>query len=116
MPSALALGLLGAVMSGVAAPPLATARAPAALVTGVSVADGIALLTGLALLMGVMASRSLVAIRVSGVALVGAVAAGLLLLVHEPLPPMVHPEWWRYWPVAKPSTSAASCSRAAPYR
>ena len=100
LPSALALGLLGAVMSLVAGPLLATAGAPAALVTVVSVVGGITVLTGLAVLIAVMATRSLVAISVSAVALVGAVAAGLLLLVHEPLPPVEHPEWWWYWPVA----------------
>ena len=35
----------------------------------------------------------------SGIALVAEIGAALLLLVHEPQPAFLHPEWDWYWPV-----------------
>lgn len=60
---------------------------------------GLAFLGGLVLLL-VAASRWARWSRVlAGVALAAETGAALLLLVHEPQPAFLHPEWAWYWPV-----------------
>jgi hypothetical protein len=78
---------------------LVFAGAPVELVGALSVVSLAALAVAAVLLVAMSAARTDWAIALAAIAAVAEVAAGLLLLIHEPQPAYLHPEWAWYWPV-----------------
>jgi hypothetical protein len=73
--------------------------APVELVTALSSLSLVALLIALILLAVAAHRRVRWSIALAVIALAAEIGAALLLLVHEPQPAYLHPEWDWYWPV-----------------
>jgi len=78
---------------------LALLGAPVELVAGLSSLSLVALLIALILLAVAAYRRVRWSVGLAGIALAAEIGAALLLLVHEPQPASLHPEWDWYWPV-----------------
>jgi hypothetical protein len=82
------------------APLLAAAGAPVELVAAVSNVSLVTLVASFALIVFVTSRQFRWALWIGIFALGAEIAAALLLLIHEPQPAYLHPEWAWYWPVA----------------
>ena len=80
-------------------PLLATAGAPLELVVALSNVSLVTLVASFALLVFVTSRHSGWALWIGTLALGAEIAAALLLLIHEPQPAYLHPEWDWYWPI-----------------
>jgi hypothetical protein len=78
---------------------LAMAGAPVELVVALSNISLVTLVASFAVLVFVISRHSGSALWIGTLALVAEIAAALLLLIHEPQPAYLHPEWAWYWPV-----------------
>lgn len=73
--------------------------APVEIVGGFSLLSILAIAVAFVLMVVASASHASWSTALAGVALGAEIAAGLLLLVREPQPAYLHPEWAWYWPV-----------------
>lgn len=81
------------------APLLAAAGAPVELVVAVSNVSLVTLVASFALFVFVTSRHFRWALWIGIFALGAEIAAALLLLIQEPQPAYLHPEWAWYWPV-----------------
>jgi hypothetical protein len=72
---------------------------PVEIVGGLSLLAMLSIAVAFVLLVVASATRASWSIALGAVALAAEIAAGLLLLVREPQPAYLHPEWAWYWPV-----------------
>ncbi len=80
-------------------PVVAMAGAPVELVVALSNISLVTLVASFALVVFVTSHHAEWALWVGVFALGAEIAAALLLLIHEPQPAYLHPEWAWYWPV-----------------
>ena len=80
-------------------PVVAMAGAPVELVVALSNVSLVTLVTSFALVVFMTSRHSDWALWIGVFALGAEIAAALLLLIHEPQPAYLHPEWAWYWPV-----------------
>jgi len=80
-------------------PVVAMAGAPVELVVALSNVSLVTLVASFALVVFMTSRHSDWALWIGVFALGAEIAAALLLLIHEPQPAYLHPEWAWYWPV-----------------
>jgi hypothetical protein len=78
---------------------LAVLGVPIDIVAGANLLSFLALFAVVVLLLVAAYRWERWSLVLSGIALVAEIGAALLLLVHEPQPAFLHPEWDWYWPV-----------------
>ena len=80
-------------------PVVAMAGAPVELVVALSNVSLVTLVASFALVVFMTSRQAAWALWIGLFALSAEIAAALLLLIHEPQPAYLHPEWAWYWPV-----------------
>jgi len=80
-------------------PVVAMAGAPVELVVALSNISLVTLVASFALVVFVTSRHAEWALWIGAFGLGAEIAAALLLLIHEPQPAYLHPEWAWYWPV-----------------